>query len=821
VATPSAFAGRLSLVSLSDLLETMQANNTTGELRLKTDFGSATVWFENGQLLDAKIGSFQGEAAVFRLLGLTDGSFEIKSMPVSRSRVITQPVRALLRRRSQRSLEWKSLVEKLPPLGTVLVLDLQAFSSASAELTEEQMAVVQLVDGRRAIFEIIDDSGRDAVDVLRQIESLIATGLVSSDADAVGGGGVYQRDGREDESGIVPPSARAQEPSSPVSSQVPSSRVANDGAFDLAPPESVGASTQPPELSAPRPPAAATMALAPVRGGPKLGRYEVISRLGRGGMGTVYLARITGDGGFRRLFAIKVLRSHLSRSDEAGQMLLKEARIASRVDHPNIVSVVDVGSHEGQPYLVMDYVTGCSLADLLRSSARSSTAAAVSIILDTLAGLHAAHTLADDDGVSLDVIHHDVSPHNIMVGLDGIARLSDFGVAFVRRSIGDPEEASRGKPAYTAPERVKGGAGDRRSDVFSVGVILWNVLTGATLFDGPDIESTLENVLTRPIPPASRHGRSPETLDAVCFKALQRQPDKRYQSAEEMLVHLRKVAAAEDLLGSPSEVKQWVKEAMGHDLDVQRLSFLDAARMAREAEASSNLLPVRPQREEGPGSDASRTMELGKSEYRGAAAKWVAVGLGVLILLVAAFWPDKIKGFGKRQPATKDLSPPPATAPAPAAPAGMAPPVPPSIAPSPAAPSPAAVPPPAVPSPTAPSPAAVPAPPGSSPVSRPAVAPPAAVPSPARVPPATSVPRTTTTTLAPLLPAKPAAPPAPKASAAPVLEELAPWPSDTAAPPSKVTAPKASAPPKAGAPAPSASPVPAAAAKPPSTQLYP
>ncbi|MEO8182981.1 MAG: protein kinase, partial [Deltaproteobacteria bacterium] len=548
MATPSAFAGRLSLVSLSDLLETMQANNTTGELRLKTDFGAATVWFESGQLLDAKIGSFQGEAAVFRLLGLTDGSFEIKSMPVSRSRVITQPVRALLRRRSQRSLEWKSLVEKLPPLGTVLVLDLQAFSVASAELTEEQMAVVQLVDGRRAIFEIIDDSGRDAVEVLRQIESLIASGLVSSDADAVGGGAAYQRDAREDESGILPPSIRAREPSSPVSapvsSQVPSSRAANDGA--LAPPESVSVPTQP-HPPGPRPSVPTTMGLAPVRGGPKLGRYEVISRLGRGGMGTVYLARITGDGGFRRLFAIKVLRSHLSRSDEAGQMLLKEARIASRVDHPNIVSVVDVGSHEGQPYLVMDYVTGCSLADLLRSSARASTAAAVSIILETLAGLHAAHTLADDDGVALDVIHHDVSPHNIMVGLDGIARLSDFGVAFVRRSIGEPEEASRGKPAYTAPERVKGGAGDRRSDVFSVGVILWNVLTGATLFDGPDIDSTLENVLTRPIPPASRHGRSPEALDAVCFKALQRQPDKRYQSAEEMLVHLRKVAAAEDL----------------------------------------------------------------------------------------------------------------------------------------------------------------------------------------------------------------------------------------------------------------------------------
>jgi serine/threonine-protein kinase len=373
-------------------------------------------------------------------------------------------------------------------------------------------------------------------------------------------------------------------------------------------------------------------------------------------MGTVYLARITGDGGFRRLFAIKVLRSHLSRSDEATQMLLKEARIASRVDHPNIVSVVDVGSHEGQPYLVMDYVTGCSLADLLKAnSSRASTAAAVSIVLDTLAGLHAAHTLADDDGIELDVIHHDVSPHNVMVGLDGIARLSDFGVAYVRRLTGEAEETSRGKPAFTAPERVSGGPGDRRSDLFSVGVILWNALTGASLFEGPDIETTLENVLTKPIPPASRHGRSPESLDAICFKALQRSPAKRYQTAEEMLVHLRKVAAAADLLGSPTEVKQWVKEAMGRELDVQRLSFLDAARMAREVETSesSNLLPAR-NREE-PGNEASRTIELApKGDQRGTIAKWIAVLVGLGIILLAALLPDTIKSLGNRKPPSKE-----------------------------------------------------------------------------------------------------------------------------------------------------------------------
>jgi serine/threonine-protein kinase len=628
----------------------MQSNNNTGELRLKTDFGSATVWFQDGQLLDAKIGSFQGEAAVFRLLGLTDGSFEIKSVPVNRSRVITQPVRALLRRRSQRSIEWKALVEKLPPLGTVLVLDLQNFSAASATLNDDQMAVVQLVDGRRAIFEIIDDSGRDAVEVLRQVDQLISRGLVSADTDAPGG--VGYGDAREGESGIIPPSVRVVE-SSPAASIIANDRAPVVPTTTDAPPSSTSILPALQQRSA-SPPSQR------MGTGPKLGRYEVLSRLGRGGMGTVYLARITGDGGFRRLFAIKVLRSHLSRSDEATQMLLKEARIASRVDHPNIVSVVDVGSHEGQPYLVMDYVTGCSLADLLKAqSKRATTAAAVSIILDTLAGLHAAHTLADDDGVGLGVIHHDVSPHNVMVGLDGIARLSDFGVAYVRKLTGDAEETSRGKPAFTAPERVSGGPGDRRSDLFSVGVLLWNALTGASLFEGHDIEGTLENVLTRPIPPASRHGRSPESLDAICFKALQRSPAKRYQSAEEMLVHLRKVAAAEDLLGSPSEVKEWVKEAMGRELDVQRLSFLDAARMAREAEfGESNLLPSRPSREDGPGSDGSRTIELrGKGDQRGMVAKWLAVFVGLGIILLAALLPDTIKNLGARKPPSRELDP--------------------------------------------------------------------------------------------------------------------------------------------------------------------
>jgi eukaryotic-like serine/threonine-protein kinase len=637
------------MVALSDLLQTMQANRNTGEIRLRTDFGPATVWFSEGELLDASMGSFQGEAALFRLLGLTDGSFEVRTMPVNHERVIAEPVQVLLRRRNQRRSDWQSLVEKLPPLGTVLVLELQRFSAVSESLSEAQLAVIQLVDGRRAIFEIIDESGRDAVSVLREIEQLLEQGVIVPDDEGSNALGVESQDGQ---SGIVPqPTPVAPDVSGPPSVAIPLSTRLSGVRDEAAPLSTRGPPSQ-------------------VRGGPMVGRYEVLSRLGRGGMGTVYLARITGEGGFRRLFAIKVLRSHLSASDEANQMLLKEARIASRIHHPNIVSVLDMGSHEGQPYLVMDYVTGCSLADLMRANSnRATVSALVSIILDTLAGLHATHTLKDDDGVALDVIHHDVSPHNILIGSDGIARLSDFGVAYVRRTIGEGEEPNRGKPAFTAPERVSGSPGDKRSDIFSVGVILWSGLTGVPLFETGDVESTLKNVLNKPVPPASRYSRSPESLDAICFRALQRSPAKRYQTAEEMLVALRKVAAAEDLLGSPTEVSQWVRHAMGKELDVQRLSFLDASRMAREAEASESIRM--PSMDSVAGGERSRTIELVATESRrNTIAKWVAVVLAVGTVLLAFFLPDSLRKLGKVKPPPVDTTTMQST-PRPAADAGV------------------------------------------------------------------------------------------------------------------------------------------------------
>jgi eukaryotic-like serine/threonine-protein kinase len=303
-----------------------------------------------------------------------------------------------------------------------------------------------------------------------------------------------------------------------------------------------------------------------------VGRYEVLLRIARGGMGTVYLARITGEGGFRRLFALKVIRDHLSQNDEYVRMLLQEARIASRLHHPNVVGIVDIGTLANQHYLVMDYVEGCTFSELLKVHRRTRPAhLIVPIVLDALTGLHAAHTLVDDDGVPLTLVHCDFSPQNMLLGTNGICRITDFGIARATTAWNERSSITRGKPAYVSPEQVIGRPLDRRSDVFSAGVVLWNALTGEQLFDGDSPERTLNAVLNKPIAPPSTVGlRPPSCFDRVCLRALQRDPDRRYQSAEEMLIELRRIAIAEDYLAPSSEVAQWVIDTFGRQLELRR-----------------------------------------------------------------------------------------------------------------------------------------------------------------------------------------------------------------------------------------------------------
>ena len=301
-----------------------------------------------------------------------------------------------------------------------------------------------------------------------------------------------------------------------------------------------------------------------------LGRYEVLSLLGRGGMANVYLGRHTGEAGFQRLYAIKVLHPHLADEEAFITMLFEEARLAAHLHHPNVVPVVDLGSQDGVHFVVMEYVEGCPLSVLLRKNRQSRPPRLlIPIILDALNGLQAAHRLTDSDGSPMNLVHRDVSPQNILVGTDGTARITDFGIAKAKSRITSTRPGEiKGKILYMSPEQIRdGGSVDCRADVFSIGVLLWNSLTGQQLFQAPTEMEAFSNILKKKIERPSTVGlKPPPVLDAICLRALERNRDRRPRSAAEMEEALRAVSSTNGLLGSKAEVAEWVLSVAGPDL---------------------------------------------------------------------------------------------------------------------------------------------------------------------------------------------------------------------------------------------------------------
>src|SRR5262245_34519927 len=210
----------------------------------------------------------------------------------------------------------------------------------------------------------------------------------------------------------------------------------------------------------------------------RLGRYEVLLPIASGGMATVYLACSTGMAGFEREVALKLTHAHLRDSPEFVTALIDEARLAGRIRHPNVVSVLDVAEDPEGLFIIMDYIEGESLAGLQRilrkRDIRMPLDVALRILDDILEGLHAAHELTENDGSPMHLVHRDVTPHNVLVGLDGISRLTDFGVAkAVTRLTQTASGLVKGKVAYMAPEQAEGTELDRRCDVWAAGVVAW------------------------------------------------------------------------------------------------------------------------------------------------------------------------------------------------------------------------------------------------------------------------------------------------------------------------------------------------------------
>jgi eukaryotic-like serine/threonine-protein kinase len=270
-----------------------------------------------------------------------------------------------------------------------------------------------------------------------------------------------------------------------------------------------------------------------------IGRYILGAQIGVGGMASVHLGWLTGAADFSRVVAIKRMHPHLVFDVERAARFRDEARLSARLLHPNIVQVLDVVESKQELLIVMELVHGVSLRSMLEdakaSGCRLPTNIIAGILVPALHGLHAAHEATDERGQLLGLVHRDVSPSNIMVSADGHAKILDFGVAKARTHDHITSAGLiSGKYGYFAPEQVRNGSLDRRTDVFAAGTVLWEMLTGERLFCDPgiDVAPSFDRLLHAPIcAPSTFHHELPKHLDEIVLRALERSPERRYGSA--------------------------------------------------------------------------------------------------------------------------------------------------------------------------------------------------------------------------------------------------------------------------------------------------
>jgi tRNA A-37 threonylcarbamoyl transferase component Bud32 len=309
----------------------------------------------------------------------------------------------------------------------------------------------------------------------------------------------------------------------------------------------------------------------------RIDRYDLIAEIASGGMATVFLANLSGVGGFRRFVAIKRLHPHLAKEQEFVEMFLDEARLAAGIHHPHVVPILEVGASERGYYLVMEYIEGDTLARLLARAATSGhklpSTIGTRVVVDMLSGLHAAHELRDEHGNPTELVHRDVSPQNILVGIDGNTRITDFGVARAASRLSATRAGQlKGKIAYMAPEQAVGDPSvDRRADIFSSGIVLWEVLAARRLFKAENEAATLSRVISEPIPDIC--AVNPEidpAVGAVVMKALARDRDDRYSTCQDFADELERTARAAGAIASSREVATYVGEVIGQEIAQQR-----------------------------------------------------------------------------------------------------------------------------------------------------------------------------------------------------------------------------------------------------------
>jgi len=282
-----------------------------------------------------------------------------------------------------------------------------------------------------------------------------------------------------------------------------------------------------------------------------VGRYRLHRKLANGNMGEVFLAEYAGEAGFRRHAVVKRLFAHLAQHPEAVRMFQDEAHVLSQLSHPNIPQVYDLGYADGHWYLALEHVPGHTLAELCAAGARSAVPMTLEVVVSALEqlcdALHHAHERNDAEGRPMRIVHRDVTPHNLMITPDGYAKLLDFGVA---RTARDESKGGslKGTLAYMAPEQVRGQRLDKRSDVFSVGVILYELTTGRRLFYGSEVE-VMTSIVERDVtPPSVWIPGYPAELERIVLTALARDRSRRYPSAQHLAREIEDYVASHGLL---------------------------------------------------------------------------------------------------------------------------------------------------------------------------------------------------------------------------------------------------------------------------------
>jgi serine/threonine-protein kinase len=321
----------------------------------------------------------------------------------------------------------------------------------------------------------------------------------------------------------------------------------------------------------------------------QVGRYRLQRQLGVGGMAEVFKAQASGPGGFERTLVVKRILPERCEDPEFVRMFVAEAKILGMLHHPNVVQAYDFGDDGGTLFLVLEYVDGPSVGRILRGLRSSNQSMPIAIAAhfghEVARALEYVHNLKGSDGEPLNVIHRDVTPSNIVVTSSGTTKLLDFGIARYETSDAATDHHSvKGKPAYLAPEILEGKKIDARVDLFALGVVVYEMLTSKPLFGSDHELVTLRKVVSMPIEPPSRlRPEVPATLDAIVMKALERDPDKRYQSAAEMARDLNEFVVASALRAD--ELKSFVG-------DMVKLLAQPRVSLATILAASADTLPA-------------------------------------------------------------------------------------------------------------------------------------------------------------------------------------------------------------------------------------